>query len=64
MLVGDSSVGKTCLLTKFRDGQFLSGSFICTVGIDFRVSFIICCLLMEQHGLKYFFHLVLSTADC
>jgi len=36
MLVGDSSVGKTCLLTKFRDGQFLSGSFICTVGIDFR----------------------------
>ncbi|XP_067936306.1 ras-related protein Rab-37-like [Watersipora subatra] len=36
MLVGDSSVGKTCLLTKFRDGTFLSGSFICTVGIDFR----------------------------
>ncbi|XP_064091026.1 ras-related protein Rab-26-like [Macrobrachium nipponense] len=36
MLIGDSCVGKTCLLTRFKDGKFLSGSFISTVGIDFR----------------------------
>lgn len=37
MLLGDSGVGKTCLLTRFRDGRFLSGNYITTVGIDFRV---------------------------
>ncbi|XP_029652212.1 ras-related protein Rab-37-like isoform X1 [Octopus sinensis] len=36
MLLGDSGVGKTCLLVQFKDGTFLSGSFISTVGIDFR----------------------------
>uniref|UniRef100_A0A452G7N5 small monomeric GTPase n=1 Tax=Capra hircus TaxID=9925 RepID=A0A452G7N5_CAPHI len=36
MLLGDSGVGKTCLLIRFRDGAFLSGTFIATVGIDFR----------------------------
>ncbi|XP_075421830.1 ras-related protein Rab-26 [Ascaphus truei] len=36
MLVGDSGVGKTCLLMRFKDGAFLAGSFISTVGIDFR----------------------------
>lgn len=39
MLLGDSGVGKTCLLVRFRDGHFLSGNFISTVGIDFRVRF-------------------------
>jgi hypothetical protein len=33
-------VGKTCLLVRFKDGTFLSGSFISTVGIDFRVRII------------------------
>jgi GTPase SAR1 family protein len=37
MLVGDSGVGKTCLLVRFKDGAFLAGTFISTVGIDFRV---------------------------
>lgn len=37
MLLGDSGVGKTCLLVRFKDKTFLSGSFIATVGIDFRV---------------------------
>uniref|UniRef100_A0A0E9X5B3 RAB26, member RAS oncogene family n=1 Tax=Anguilla anguilla TaxID=7936 RepID=A0A0E9X5B3_ANGAN len=37
MLLGDSAVGKTCLLVQFKDGAFLAGSFIATVGIDFRV---------------------------
>ena len=30
-------MGKTCVLVRFKDGTFLSGSFISTVGIDFRV---------------------------
>uniref|UniRef100_A0A8C6ZQV0 small monomeric GTPase n=1 Tax=Nothoprocta perdicaria TaxID=30464 RepID=A0A8C6ZQV0_NOTPE len=38
MLVGDSGVGKTCLLVRFKDGAFLAGSFISTVGIDFRAA--------------------------
>ena len=37
MLLGDSGVGKTCFLLRFTDKTFLSGSFIATVGIDFRV---------------------------
>lgn len=37
MLLGDSGVGKTCLLVRFKDGAFLSGAFISTVGIDYRV---------------------------
>ncbi|KAL5253991.1 hypothetical protein ACHWQZ_G013677 [Mnemiopsis leidyi] len=36
MLIGDSSVGKTCLLVRFKDGAFLACSYISTVGIDFR----------------------------
>ncbi|KAG7202086.1 hypothetical protein KM043_004758 [Ampulex compressa] len=36
MLLGDSGVGKTCLLTRFRDGRFLAGNYITTIGIDFR----------------------------
>ncbi|XP_044264856.1 ras-related protein Rab-37-like isoform X2 [Tribolium madens] len=36
MLLGDSGVGKTCILMQFRDGLFLSGNYISTVGIDFR----------------------------
>ncbi|XP_027728869.1 ras-related protein Rab-37 isoform X1 [Vombatus ursinus] len=36
MLLGDSGVGKTCFLIHFKDGAFLSKTFIATVGIDFR----------------------------
>ncbi|XP_019865262.1 ras-related protein Rab-37 isoform X2 [Aethina tumida] len=36
MLLGDSGVGKTCILMRFRDGLFLGGNFISTVGVDFR----------------------------
>ena len=38
MLLGDSGVGKTCVLVRFKDGAFLSGSFISTVGIDYKVN--------------------------
>ncbi|CAB1444677.1 unnamed protein product [Pleuronectes platessa] len=36
MMLGDSAVGKTCILVRFKDGAFLGGNFIATVGIDFR----------------------------
>uniref|UniRef100_A0A8C5R2A8 small monomeric GTPase n=1 Tax=Leptobrachium leishanense TaxID=445787 RepID=A0A8C5R2A8_9ANUR len=36
MLLGDSGVGKTCFLIQFKDRAFLSGTFLATVGIDFR----------------------------
>ena len=54
MLLGDSGVGKTCLLTKFKDNTFLSGTFISTVGIDFRVSALYFILnhYMQLHGSK------------
>ncbi|EKX36911.1 hypothetical protein GUITHDRAFT_97443 [Guillardia theta CCMP2712] len=35
VLVGDSDVGKTSLLTRFSDDNF-SNSFISTIGVDFR----------------------------
>lgn len=37
MVLGDSGVGKTCLLVRFRDNTFLGGNYISTVGVDFRV---------------------------
>eukprot|EP00116_Pleurobrachia_bachei_P010113 sb/3470375/ len=36
LLIGDSGVGKTCLLFRFSDDAF-NNSFIATIGIDFKV---------------------------
>jgi Ras-related protein Rab-8A len=36
LLVGDSGVGKSCLLQRFSDGTF-THSFMPTIGIDFKV---------------------------
>lgn len=36
LLIGDSSVGKSCLLLRFTDDAF-TPSFITTIGIDFRI---------------------------
>lgn len=36
LLVGDSGVGKSCLLLRFCDNQF-TPSFITTIGIDFKI---------------------------
>ncbi|BHF58864.1 Ras-related protein Rab-10 [Sparganum proliferum] len=36
MLIGDSGVGKTCILFRFVEDSF-SSSFISTIGIDFKI---------------------------
>jgi len=36
LLIGDSGVGKTCLLLKFTDDVFQT-SYISTIGVDFRI---------------------------
>lgn len=36
LLIGDSGVGKSCLLLRFSDDQFTT-SFITTIGIDFKI---------------------------
>ena len=36
LLIGDSGVGKSCLLIRFADDSF-NTSFITTIGIDFKV---------------------------
>ena len=36
LLVGDSGVGKTCILIRFVEDTFNS-SYISTVGIDFKI---------------------------
>lgn len=35
VLIGDSGVGKSCLLLRFADGSFQE-SYISTIGVDFR----------------------------
>lgn len=36
LLIGDSGVGKTCVLFRFSDGTF-NATFISTIGIDFKI---------------------------
>ncbi|KAF6030687.1 RAB10 [Bugula neritina] len=36
LLIGDSGVGKTCLLFRFSDDAF-NTTFISTIGIDFKI---------------------------
>mmetsp|Transcript_20194 Transcript_20194/g.33133 ORF Transcript_20194/g.33133 Transcript_20194/m.33133 type:complete len:205 (+) Transcript_20194:72-686(+) len=36
LLIGDSGVGKSCLLLRFSDDQFTT-NFITTIGIDFKI---------------------------
>eukprot|EP00938_MAST-03A_sp_MAST-3A-sp1_P005100 g5100.t1 len=39
LLIGDSSVGKSCLLLRYFDGSFTT-NFITTIGIDFKIKMV------------------------
>lgn len=68
MLLGDSGVGKTCLFLRYRDNTFVSGAFISTVGIDFRVSITFRCtgpICVERNGVFWGgFFLDVSCVHC
>ena len=36
LLIGDSGVGKSCILLRYSDDSF-TGSYITTIGIDFKI---------------------------
>uniref|UniRef100_H3BZY9 small monomeric GTPase n=1 Tax=Tetraodon nigroviridis TaxID=99883 RepID=H3BZY9_TETNG len=36
LLIGDSGVGKSCLLLRFADGAY-TDSYISTIGVDFKI---------------------------
>ena len=38
LLIGDSGVGKSCLLYRFSDDQY-STNYISTIGVDFKIKF-------------------------
>ena len=42
ILLGDSSVGKTCILRRFVENKFLK-SHLATIGIDFRTKVLHVC---------------------
>lgn len=41
LLIGDSGVGKSCLLLKYLDDSFVD-SYISTIGVDFRIKTTMC----------------------
>lgn len=50
LLVGDASVGKTCLVRRFTDNRY-TGNYKCTLGIDMRVR------TMEVSGCQVMLHI-------
>ena len=49
LIIGDSSVGKTCLLLRYADDDF-STTHQATIGVDFRIATE--DIDVEQHGRK------------
>lgn len=51
LLIGNSSVGKSSLLLRFSDEQWVpEDEASATIGVDFRVSFARCGLLCMRRG--------------
>lgn len=44
LLIGDSGVGKSCLLLRFADDQY-SDCYITTIGVDFVYWFLVMIIL-------------------
>lgn len=66
VLVGDSGVGKSCILLRFADDQF-NETFHSTIGVDFRFK----CVSIEGKEIKLqivnetlLFLLLLFLYDC
>ncbi len=47
VLVGDSNVGKSCLILRFADDTFTDGCFIPTIGVDFVSAVLMSRLLIR-----------------
>ncbi|EZG76295.1 Ras-related protein Rab, partial [Gregarina niphandrodes] len=47
LLIGDSGVGKSCLLLRFADGNY-TDSYISTIGVDFKIK----TIMLEDKKVK------------
>lgn len=71
-MLGDSGVGKTSLLIRFRDGRYVPSYFLSTVGIDFRVSalfppfvaFQFCSTIIRSYFVQFFYSFYLFCVCC
>jgi len=65
MLIGDSGVGKTCILVRFKNNKFMDGSFFSTVGIDFRVStsYLLTAIKLQPYGIIQVYIITIPDTD-
>ena len=65
LLVGDSGVGKTCILIRFVENTFTS-SYISTIGVDFKIrtleigELLDSCILYNRVKRRSSLHIALS----
>ena len=66
LLIGDSGVGKTCILFRFSDDAF-NTTFISTIGIDFKARqlllFVTSALLQRKLGWNYLWNSTRLTSS-